>query len=55
LKISKKFEKYTLVTTAKDFVRFDDHNDPNKELRKVLDVLDMNIKFDNEDILLELI
>jgi tetraacyldisaccharide-1-P 4'-kinase len=36
-----------LITTAKDYVRFNDVNDPNRELRKVIDVLDMEVLFDD--------
>lgn len=47
IKISKKFNKYTLITTAKDYVKFNDVNDPNRELRKVIDVLDMEVIFED--------
>jgi tetraacyldisaccharide-1-P 4'-kinase len=36
-----------LITTAKDYVRFNDINDPKRELREIIDVLDMEIRFED--------
>ncbi len=51
IKISRKFDKYTLITTAKDYVRFNDINDPKRELREIIDVLDMEVRFEDVECL----
>ena len=47
--------KYSLLTTSKDYVRFNDENDPNKQLRDLVDVLDITIKIDHPDDLMKYI
>ncbi len=55
LKIAAVHGKHSLLTTSKDFVRFNDQNDPNRQLRNQVDVLDISIKIDHPDDLLKYI
>ena len=47
--------KYSLLTTSKDYVRFNDKNDPNKKLRNLVNVLDITIRIDHPDDLMRYI
>ncbi len=49
LEIAQKYDKYTLLTTSKDYIRFNNVNDPNRQLRDLVDVLDISIKIDYAD------
>ena len=55
LKIASEHGKYSLLTTSKDFVRFNDKNDPNRQLRDLVDVLDISVKIDQPDDLMRYI
>ena len=55
INIGKSHEKYTLITTEKDFVRIDDENDPNHKLRTMIDVQTIEIKFNTLDTILDII
>tara|TARA_B100000927_G_scaffold101531_1_gene82214 strand:- start:2896 stop:3891 length:996 start_codon:yes stop_codon:yes gene_type:complete len=55
LEIATAHGKYSLLTTSKDYVRFNDENDPNKQLRDLVDVLDITIKIDHPDDLMKYI
>ena len=55
LKIASEHGKYSLLTTSKDFVRFNDNNDPNRQLRDLVDVLDISVKIDQPDDLMRYI
>lgn len=54
INIGKSHEKYTLITTEKDFVRIDDENDPDHKLRTMIDVQNIEIKFNNLDSILDI-
>ena len=51
--ISKSYEKYTIITTEKDYARLNDINDTQSKLRNIIDIFEMEITFENNETLEE--